>query len=103
MAGISWKEPDFERSKAYFYISRGETKLVVEVYPKQYSAKEKHALLSVADNDEKENGRSAYFDLLNMFDDIDEILNCNCPVGEIETYRIELSEQEKKELLSVKK
>lgn len=102
-SGSSWTIPDYEKSKAFFYIINNEIYLSIEVLPKRFSANEKQSMLKAASQEEMNDGWSEDLRLMNMFDDIDDILNCSYPVGEVGIYELELTEDERKEVFSILK
>lgn len=99
--GASWQVPDYQKSQAYFYISGGEINLSIEVFPKDYSDDERQSMLSKESKETRNDGWSDYFDLLNMFEDIDKILNEIDGVGEIYVYHLYLENEEKQKLFNI--
>lgn len=98
-SNLSWRIPDYQKSKIYLYITNNEIYLSVEVFPKYLSIDEKRAMLKTASHEEMSDGWSEYLRLMSMFDDIDEILNSSYPIGEMGVYSLEMTNKEKKMIL----
>lgn len=108
--------PDYEKSRLFFcrddedvYFMRSmlpcnifndnDIQLAVEIFPRPLTYKEKEAILSSADKEDSEGKYSDYFKMLDMFDEVDNMLNTSCPVGVFDFYDIDLSQEEKQLLM----
>lgn len=96
-----WKEPDYENSKCYFYITEDQINLLVEAVPKRYSASEKQIMLQNADQTIRDDGYSDYYEMLDMLCCIDEILSTSEPIGEMCLYEVKMSELEIEKISSI--
>lgn len=93
-----WKEPDYEKSKCYFYIIGDQIELLVEALPKCYTVKEKKLILQAANQSIRKDGYSDYCEMLDRFDIIDNIVNTQNPMGEMCLYQLEMSAIEREVL-----
>lgn len=99
-SGVSWSQPDYEKSRVYFYINEENVSITFEVLPKDFPAATRQMMIDASNKEEANDGWSDDLRLIAMFDDIDTILNSSNPIGVMGVYCVELTNAENAFVLS---